>query len=165
MEEKMYQKILVPLDGSELAECALTHVTKLLKDGQVGEIILFNAVVVDIPWRALNVGEEGHSITFDVNTIAKSFLDNSRKYLAKVKYRLSAEFSSEGIQIKTASMESDRPSQTITDYARQNGIDLIVMATHGYTGMKKMVLGSTALKILHESNVPVLLIRPDACRL
>jgi nucleotide-binding universal stress UspA family protein len=164
MEAKMYKKILVPLDGSELAECALNHVKKLFQGGLVGEIVLLNAVVADIPWRALNVGEEGHSITFDIHTIIKPFMDKSRKYLAKVKYRFSSEFSSEGIKIKTEVIESNEPSYTITDYAQKNGVDLIVMATHGYTGMKKMLLGSVALKVLHESNVPVLLVRPEACR-
>ena len=61
-------------------------------------------------------------------------------------------------------MESYRPASTITDYAHKHGFDLIVMATHGYTGMKGMMLGSVALKVLHESNVPVLLIRPEACQ-
>jgi len=160
----MYKKILVPLDGSELAECALDHVKKLLQDSRVGEIVLLNAVVADIPWRALNVGEEGHSITFDINTIIKSFMDKSRRYLAKVKYRFASGFSDEGIKVKTETIESDAPSHTITDYAEKNGVDLIVIATHGYTGMKKMLLGSTAVKVLHESNVPVLLIRPEVCR-
>ncbi len=161
----MYKKILVPLDGSELAECALNHVKKLFQGGLVGgEVVLLNAVVADIPWRALNVGEEGHSITFDINTIIKSFMDKSRKYLAKVKYRFSSELSSDGINVKTEAIESNGPSSTITDYARKNGVDLIIIATHGYTGMKKMLLGSIALKVLHESNVPVLLIRPEACR-
>ena len=65
MEAKMYKKILVPLDGSELAECALNHVKKLFQDSPVGEVVLLNAVVVEIPWRELNVGEDGHAITFD----------------------------------------------------------------------------------------------------
>jgi nucleotide-binding universal stress UspA family protein len=77
MEAKMYKKILVPLDGSELAECALNHVKNILQDRPDGEVILLNAVVTDIPWRALNVGEEGHSITFDINTLIKSSLDKS----------------------------------------------------------------------------------------
>ena len=160
----MYKKILVPLDGSELAECALNHVKNLFQDDQAGEVVLLNVVIADIPWRALNVGEEGHSTTFDINTIIKSSMDKSRKYLAKVKYRFSSEFPSEDINVKIEAIESNSPSHTITDYAQKNGVDLIVIATHGYTGMKKMMLGSIALKVLHESNVPALLIRPEACR-
>ena len=47
---------------------------------------------------------------------------------------------------------------------RDNGIDLIIIATHGYTGMKKLMFGSVALEVLHSSHVPVLLIRPESCR-
>jgi len=155
----MYKKILVPLDGSELAECALNHIKNHFQDGPVGEVVLLNAVVVEIPWRELNAGEDGHAVAFDYNAFIKSFMDKSRRYLARVQSRLS----SEGIKVKTETIESNGPSQTITDYAQKNSVDLIVMATHGYTGMKKMMLGSIALKVLHESNVPVLLIRPEAC--
>ncbi|MHB9097601.1 MAG: universal stress protein [Syntrophales bacterium] len=156
----MYKKILVPLDGSELAECALNHVNKLFQDGPVAEVVLLNAVVVEIPWREVIAREDSHAVTFDYNAFIKVFMDKSRKYLAGVKSRLA----SEGINVKTETIESNGPSHTITDYAQKNGMDLIVIATHGYTGMKKMMLGSIALKVLHESNVPVLLIRPEACR-
>jgi nucleotide-binding universal stress UspA family protein len=161
MEEKMYKKILVPLDGSELAECALNHVKKLFQDGPAGEVVLLNAVVVDIPWKEFSMGEGGPAVVFDYNAFVKTFMDKSRKYLERVQSRLS----SEGIKVKTETLESNGPSHTITDYAQKNGVDLIIIATHGYTGMKKMMLGSIALKVLHESNVPVLLIRPDACRI
>jgi len=156
----MYKKILVPLDGSELAECALNHVKKLFQDGPVGEVVLLNAVVVDIPWRELNAGEDSHVPAFDYSAFIKSFMDKSKKYLAQVKSRLA----SAGIEVKTHTIESNGPAHTITEYAQKHGIDLIVIATHGYSGMKKMMLGSIALKVLNESNVPVLLIRPDACR-
>jgi nucleotide-binding universal stress UspA family protein len=69
-----------------------------------------------------------------------------------------------GMNVSMETLESYHPAQAITDYAEKNGVDLIVIATHGYTGMKKMLLGSIALKVLHESNVPVLLIRPEECQ-
>ncbi len=156
----MYKKILVPLDGSKLAECALNHVKKLFQGSTIGKVVLLNAVVTEVPWRELGTGEDGHATAFDYNALKKTLIDESNKYLAKVQSQLS----SKGIKAKTETIESNGPSHTITEYAQKNGIDLIVMATHGYTGMKKMMLGSIALKVLHESNVPVLLVRPDACR-
>ena len=156
----MHKKILVPLDGSELAECALNHVKKLFQDGPAGEVVLLNAVFVDIPLREFYHGESRQTESFDLNAYVKTFMDNSKKYLAKVQSSLA----SEGIKARTELIESNRPASTITDYAHKHGFDLIVMATHGYTGMKKMMLGSIALKVLHESNVPVLLIRPEACQ-
>jgi nucleotide-binding universal stress UspA family protein len=156
----MYQKILVPLDGSELAECALNHVKKLFQSGPVGEVILLNAVVVDIPWRDVIEREDSHAVIFDYRRFIEAFMNQSKRYLAKVQARLA----SEGLKVATETIESNRPSETITDYAQKNGVDLILIATHGYTGMKKMMMGSVALQVLHGSNVPVLLIRPDACR-
>jgi nucleotide-binding universal stress UspA family protein len=87
-------------------------------------------------------------------------VDGARKYLAEVE----AQLGTEGIRVKTEVVEHNRPAPAITDYARKNGIELIVIATHGYTGLKKLMLGSVALSILHDSHTPVLLIRPEACR-
>jgi len=46
---KMYKKVLVPMDGSDLAECTLSHLKSLFKDGSVGEVTLLNIVTIDIP--------------------------------------------------------------------------------------------------------------------
>ncbi len=151
----MYQKALVPLDGSPLAECVLSHVKNLAKEGFVKEITLLNVVKFDIPWG----GEYPERI--DLNAIREPLFAASRKYLGEVESRLV----SEGIKVKTESREGNRPADTITDYARENGMDAIVIATHGYTGMKRLLLGSVAFGVLHQSSVPVLLIRPESCRL
>jgi nucleotide-binding universal stress UspA family protein len=44
-------------------------------------------------------------------------------------------------------------------------MELIIIATHGYTGLKRLMLGSVALGVLHDSRIPVLLIRPESCRI
>lgn len=149
----MYRKLLVPLDGSKLAECALTHVKTMVKEGLAGEATLLNVVHIDAPYSEL------YGKHFDINGMRKAYLAAARKYLADVEARLGAE----GIRVKTEVVEQDRPAPAITDYATKNGIDLIVIATHGYTGLKKLMLGSVALSILHHSHTPVLLIRPEAC--
>ena len=150
----MYQKVLVPLDSSELAECALNHVKNLVKEGSVGEVTLLNVVKVDISWAEL------YGQHFDVNVMREALFASARKYLAKIESQLG----SEGIKVKTESLEADRPAEAITNYAKKNGTDMIVIATHGYTGMKKLMLGSVALNVLHDSHIPVLLIRPESCR-
>ena len=151
----MYHKVLVPLDGSTLAECALTHVKMMVKEGFVGDATLLNVVHVDAPYSEL------YGKHFDINVMRKGYLDAAMKYLADVEARLGTE----DIRVKTEVVEHDRPAAAITDYALKNRIDLIVIATHGYTGLKKLMLGSVALSILHDSHIPVLLIRPDVCRL
>ena len=149
----MYKKVLVPLDGSELAECALAHVKNLVKEGAVGEVVLLNVAGVDISWSEIDQG-------IDIGGIRQKLLDASRQYLADIQSRLRAE----GLKVETALIEANRPAHVIADYVQKNHVDLIVIATHGYTGMKKMLLGSVALKVLHESQVPVLLIRPASCQ-
>ncbi len=151
----MYQKVLVPLDGSDLAECTLSHLTSLIKDGSVGEVTLLNVVKIDIPWAELENRQ------LDLNALREPLFAASRKYLADAESRLS----SQGIKVKKESIEANRPAETITDYAKKNGMDLIILATHGYTGLKKLMLGSVASGVLNQSSVPVLLIRPDACRI
>jgi nucleotide-binding universal stress UspA family protein len=151
----MYQKILVPLDGSKLAECALPHVKNLVKGGALGEATLLNVVHVYVPGT---LGENPGRV--DINTVRENLFMESRKYLADVESRLA----SEGIKVKKESLEGNRPADTISDYAQKNGVDLIVIATHGYSGMKNFLLGSVAFRVLHQSHAPVLLIRPEACR-
>jgi nucleotide-binding universal stress UspA family protein len=150
----MYQKVLVPLDGSELAECALPEVKKLAGGGVIGEVILLNVFEVDFMGIPTT-----HTRVVDINALRNAQLDKSGKYLEKIQ----AELSSEGIKVKTESQEGT-PAQTIVNYADANGVDLIVIATHGFTGMKKLMFGSVALRVLHDSPVPVLLIRPESCR-
>ena len=151
----MFKKVLVPLDGSELAECTLAHLKSLFNDGLLGEVTLLNAVKIDIPWGEL---EGGH---FNLNALRERVITSSQKYLSEMGSRLS----SQGIKVKTESVEANWPAYTITNYAQKNGMDLIVMATHGHTGLKKLMLGSVAFDVLNRSSVPVLLIRPEACRI
>ena len=151
----MYQKVLVPLDSSKLAEAALPEVKKLAGGGFIGEVTLLNVFEIDL----MGIGSARHNKTIEINVIRNAQIDTSRKYLEKIQ----AELISEGIKVKTESLEGT-PAQTIVNYAETNGVDLIVIATHGYSGMKRLMFGSVALRVLHDSRAPVLLIRPESCR-
>jgi nucleotide-binding universal stress UspA family protein len=158
-ENKMYGKVLVPLDGSALAECTLSHVKNLFKDGFLGEVTLLNVVKVDIPWAEI-VRSDQDPKPFDLQAIREPLFIESRKYLSDIQARLS----SEGIKVKTESLEGNRVAFTITEHAREKGMDLIIIGTHGYTGFKKLLLGSVAFGVLNQSHIPVLLIRPESCK-
>jgi nucleotide-binding universal stress UspA family protein len=149
-EGKMYRKVLVPLDGSALAECALNHVKTLIKEGSAGQITLLTVVRVDNAW-----GREA-----DINAIREKALFSSGKYLADKASRLAEE----GMTVETAVVEGQSIAQAIIDYAGTGGMDLIAIATHGYTGMKGIMLGSVASGVTRQSHVPVLLIRPESCK-
>lgn len=146
----MYEKVLVPLDGSELAECALPHVMNLFRKGVVEEIILLE--VVDIPSVLL---EEG----FDLLSLKNAQIRKAQKYLVELQNRLATE----GAKVKAQVLEGDA-AHSIVEYARDNNVSLLVIATHGFTGMKRLMFGNIALRILHDAHMPVLLIRPEACR-
>jgi nucleotide-binding universal stress UspA family protein len=143
----MYQKVIVPLDGSELAECVLPQVRDLARGGVVGEIILLNVVEIPSVWVA-----EG----FDFISLKNAQIVTAQKYLAEMQSQLS----SEGMKVKTEVLEGET-AHSIIDYTKENGVDLIIIATHGYTGLKRVMFGSVALRVLHDAHVPVLLIRPD----
>ncbi len=151
----MHRKALVPLDGSEMAECSLSHVKDFMKDGTVGEVTLLHVIRVDIPWQGV------YEQRLDIEGLRKKLFAISEKYLADISSRLAAD----GIQAKTETIESNYLADAVNEYALKHGMDMIFVATHGYTGLKKMLLGSTALSILQHSHVPVYLIRPEACRL
>jgi nucleotide-binding universal stress UspA family protein len=149
----MYQKVLVPLDKSVLAECALPHVIAMAKEGFAKEIILLTVADVNISYNNIIDG-------FDIVAYRDSQIGSFRKYLDDMESKLR----SERITVTAKIIEGNRPAQAIIDFSQQNDVNLIVMATHGYTGVKKMLMGSVAFKVLHESHVPVLLVRPEQAR-
>jgi nucleotide-binding universal stress UspA family protein len=105
--------------------------------------------------------EEKDLFTYgDYNATKKRIRQSSINYLANLQCQLD----SEGVKVKTEILTGSRPAETIAEYAQDNGIDLIIISTHGYTGLRKLMFGSVALEILHTSHVPVLLIRPESCR-
>lgn len=156
----MFKKVLVPLDGSELSECSLPHISTMAKDGSLGEVILLriadiNLSIADAPAYEMIVDQGSYFQAF-----RDSCVEAARDYLAGVELQLKTK----RIKVETVVLEGNRPAEMITDFAEQNGVDLIVMATHGYSGIKKMLIGSVAFKVLHTSHIPVLLIRPESCR-
>ena len=126
----MYKKVLVPLDGSELAECALSHVKNMAKDGFVEEVTILNVFWTSVPFLGAG-GSDSQYV--DVNALQEKIRLDSIKYLANVESQLAAE----GIKVRTESIEGQRAAEIISDYVQKNDMDLIVLATHGYTGLKK----------------------------
>jgi len=144
----MYHKVLIPLDGSKLAECALPHVRNLAQGVHIEEVILLSVAMFNPPYGII----EGE---IDLVPARATKINELQDYLDAVQVQLTAE----GIKVETTVIISVNPAHTILDYAWTNSIDLIVMATHGYTGVKRMLLGSVVYEILRKSHMPVLLVR------
>ncbi len=142
----MYRKILVPLDGSELAKKGLEEAEKLAKFFD-SEIILFQVV----PFLPI-YGSPELVTPLIVDEKQKEFAE---RYLAD----LAEELKKKGLQAKYMVKTGPQVAVEIIDYAKESGVDLIVMCTHGRSGITRWVLGSVALKVLTRAETPILLIR------
>jgi nucleotide-binding universal stress UspA family protein len=141
----MYKKILVPLDGSELAEKALEHAEKLAETFDA-EIILFQVV----PFMPIYVVPE----------LVTPFVVDEKQKEAAERYltNLAEELKKRGFKV-TAMVRSGRQvAVEIIDFAKETGVDLIVMCTHGRSGISRWVLGSVAHKVLTRAETPILLV-------
>ena len=149
----MYRKILVPLDGSEMAECVLPHVEEIAKRCQA-EVVLFQVcqpavILADYP-ADLREGWEDHvkRETTHLQQICATYLGEAEK-----------KFREAGLNT-TVRTGSGNAAEQILDYATQNQVDLIILATHGRSGITRWAYGSTTDKVLHASPIPVMIIRP-----
>ncbi len=142
----MYNKILVPLDGSELAECVLPHVKAIAVGNGTGKVVLLR-IVEPLP--------AGTPPAVDFEVVQKAGVKAAEEYLARIKARLNKE----GLNVE-AKVLTGRPAETITEFAQREKADIIALATHGRSGISRWVFGSVADRLVRSSSVPVLLIRP-----
>jgi nucleotide-binding universal stress UspA family protein len=148
----MYTKILVPLDGSETAECVFPSLRWLMKVSKVDEVTLIRVVE---PFRA-GMGVDGSVPPEEREAIDEDAEALARDYLEKV----AARFKAPGVTLTPVVLEG-KPAEAVGEYAAAHDVDLILMATHGYSGLQRILRGSTADAILHAAHVPVLLVRPE----
>jgi nucleotide-binding universal stress UspA family protein len=148
----MYKKIMVALDGSELAECALPHLETVLKGAESAEVIVVQAVEpIVIP----------HSLEAAKITSLEQFTEfathqktDAEKYLNGIVARLAKT----GANIK-AEIIYGKASEALIDYANKNDIDLVIIATHGRSGVSRWVWGSVADRLIRSIRAPVLVVR------
>ncbi len=129
-----YKRLLVPLDGSELAERAIPYAQAISRI-RGSEVVLFT-----------------------VSIAAAEQLDRPMKAYLELKVK---DLISGGTKASSAVAYGNVPEEII-GFASGNGIDLIIISTHGYSGIKRWVLGSVARKVLHGTGVHVLLVKSKA---
>ncbi len=144
-------RILVPLDGSTLAERALDLAGELVADG--GTLILVRA---DQPVEQVVPQSEGMVLFEDREATAEA-VSLDQDYLK----RIAAERSRPGLTIVTVTTLDDAPD-AILKAAPEQQANLIVMSTHGHTGPMRMILGSVADRVVRHAEVPVLLVSARA---
>jgi nucleotide-binding universal stress UspA family protein len=141
----MYKKILVPLDGSELSRKALDQAEKLAKTFDA-EIILFQVV----PFLPIYGSPE---------LVTPLIVDEKQKESAE-KYltNLAEELKKRGLKVTAMVRTGQQVAVEIIDFAKETGVGLIVMCTHGRSGITRWVLGSVAHKVLTRTETPILLL-------
>jgi nucleotide-binding universal stress UspA family protein len=163
-EVNMYKSILVPLDGSKLSECTLQHVKAIVQGCQVSNVTLLTVIEPPQQFIMENGGRTQVEAMFQEqkNMQAKA-LDNANKYLIEASSRLSKD----KIDAKTDVVQAPRNTgvaDVILEYAKNNATDLIIMSTHGRSGITRWAMGSIADKVVRSSVFPVLLVAPSGCR-
>jgi nucleotide-binding universal stress UspA family protein len=185
----MYTNILVPLDGSKLAECVLPHVEAIASGCGTQEITLIS-VTEKIKVRENIVisgeGESAESYQILSHTgnmggqmyvpIANSVMGDrpsttptwyrevGKKYSQADKYldRIQRSLIKKGLNVQTAVLIGN-PADAIVSFASKNGIDLIIMASHGRSGISRWASGSVTDRVFRSSCVPVLMVRAPGC--
>lgn len=147
----MYRHILVPLDGSALAEQVLPHVHAIATNEGTVRITLLRAVP---PIFTTSVDYSGLMATTTADAM-ETLEAEARDYLD----RIGTEFRAEGymVQIEISNLP---PADAVLDYAESQKVDLIAIATHGRSGISRFVFGSVTQKVVQAAPVPVLVIRP-----
>ncbi len=150
----MFKQILVPLDGSARAEQALPLATRLARASE-GSILLLQLVDT---LHTLGAHSTGAAV------FVQEVLEKERAGAAAYLARVAASDALKGIPTRVA-VFSGPPASQIIDVAQEQGCDLIVLCSHGYTGFKRWALGSVAQKVARLSSVPVLLVRAKNLKL
>jgi len=148
----MYQHILIPTDGSEVAERAVTHGLSLAKF--VGAKI--TVIIVEERLGVLGVsGLAQHGAFSELTKLEEQI----KKDATSVLDRVANAAKQAGVPCDTIQVEGVQPYEAIVATATDRGCDLIVMASHGRSGLSAMVLGSVTNKVLTHSKVPVLVVQ------
>jgi nucleotide-binding universal stress UspA family protein len=145
----MYKKILVPLDGSPLAEAVLPH-AKAIAQAERAELILLRVAV-----------DPGAEFAFADPAIASDVVQQMEAETKKYMADLTAKLQAEGFTV-TSLIREGPIAETILAVADDMHADLIAMSTHGRSGMQRWLMGSVADRVVHHCQVPVILVRPNA---
>ena len=152
----MYQKMLIPLDGSELAECSLQHAKAIAQGCNVADVIVFR-VIEPLSAQGISALVEAGDGFLEKAKVRNQ--QDAKDYVLEVENNLKAQ----GINCQAMTVEGTAADE-ILSYSEKNNIDLIVMSTHGRSGLSRFLAGSVADKVSRHSRVPVLLIAPEGCR-
>ena len=147
----MYQRILIPTDGSKLSSKA-AQAGMELAELMGAQVVALNVV----PRYPVSYFEGGVSVAArDVGRIEKEWAEKAQGVVDALK----AQAEARGLKVKAVTVRSDLVAESIIAAARKHKCDLIVMASHGRKGLKRLLLGSETTNVLTHSHVPVMVLR------
>lgn len=141
---------MVPLDGSELAECVLPHVKAFIEECHANHFVFVRVVE---PAATFYSGD--YPISSEIMKERETAGEKiAREYLDQVVSRMEHESTELESEVLVGNV-----ADSLADFAEINEFDLVLIATHGRSGVSRWVRGSIADKVLRSSHIPVLMIR------
>jgi len=151
----MYDKILVPLDGSVRAECVLPHVETLATACEVKEVILVSVTERITGFRVMDDYSQPRGERLVPEAVGKEEKE-AQQYLEKIAKTLKAK----GIKVSSEVLMG-KPAEELIIYAHKMNCGLIVMASHGRSGISRWAHGSVADRVFKATNIPILMIKAE----
>ena len=161
----MFNKILVSLDGSELAEAALPYAESLAKQYGAKLIIVEVLHESNMSSAMATAPSAGMSLSYPVSSMT-ALRDQFKDEIRVIEERMDgllARLRSEGIEAEWDVLHGN-PADGILAAAKQREVDLIVMTTHGRSGLRRSVLGSVTDKVIRGTDKPVLAVKPEGTK-
>jgi len=151
----MFKHILLPTDGSELSNAGVKEAIRLARVLRARITALH---VVGNYRQHIRDAEEGYMIP-EIQAFRKDFEKGAAARAKKILDLVKARAAKAGVKCATVVATGDLPYETIIKQARKSRCDLIMMASHGRSGIKGLLLGSETVKVLTHSKIPVLVVR------
>jgi nucleotide-binding universal stress UspA family protein len=148
-EKKLLKKILVPLDGSAEGEVVIPHAAEF------GSKLKAEVTLIQVLPVGYQLIATGDYIAYTEKQI-ESDKASASKYLGKIEARLKKN----DVAVKSVvTLKNVNPAEEIISFADEIKADIVIMATHGRSGVGRWVLGSVAERVLHDGNTPIMLVR------
>lgn len=143
-----YQHILVPVDGSDLSLSVIQHAVSLAQAFN-SKITVTQVLTLD-PYVASEYLSAGQT---------NDLIERARQFILQNLEKAKAQFQALGLEVETTLLEGENISRTLTKAVETLNVDLIVLSSHGRSGIKKLLMGSVAQNLITEASVPVFVVK------
>ena len=153
LREPLFRRVLVPLDGSDVAEEILPHALALATPNETS-LALLSVVDPRLALQPTAIDVRPESLRMD------SFVESVRRGTEERLTRLAKELRVNCVEVSVDVVVDPHPAQRILDYAQERQVDLIALATHARRALGRLLMGGTADKVIRGAEVPMLLFHP-----